>query len=356
MIHDSLILRWLLFPVSLLFGLAVSFKNLLYRTGLLNSVRFSVPVISIGNLNVGGAGKSPHTEYLLRLLRQHVKVAVMSRGFGRRTAGYQLVRPEQGSDTVGDEALVFARKYPDIAVAVSESRSIGIPLLLQQYPDLQLILLDDAYQHRSVTPYLNILLTEYSNPFYCDWLMPSGSLREWRNGYRRADIIIVTKCPSDLTVATQLEIIRKIDPTAQQTIYFTTYRHHDPYAMYVKGARMTLSDKHSVLLVSGIARTDYLFEYVASQAGHVDLMEYADHHRYTMEDINIIMSRFKHLEGLEKIILTTEKDAVRLEAAGFSNVAAQLPIYLLPVEVVFLNGDGTRFDDQIRNRLLEFKV
>ncbi len=207
---DAWILRILLLPLSLLFGIGVAFKDALYATGLLKGVKYSIPLINVGNLTVGGAGKTPHVEYLIRLLSPYIHVAVLSRGYKRKTKGFLLSRPGFTTDQVGDEPLLYTRKYPQVTVAVSESRVVGVPKLLQARPQLRAIVLDDAYQHRAIEPNLNILLTEYDNPFYKDWLLPSGRLREWRYGYRRADLIIVTKCPADMTVAKRDEMIRAI--------------------------------------------------------------------------------------------------------------------------------------------------
>jgi tetraacyldisaccharide 4'-kinase len=195
---DKWILRILLSPLALLFGIGVAIKSLAYKSGLLKGVSFSIPVINVGNLTVGGSGKTPHIEYLIRLLSPYLPVGTLSRGYKRKTKGFMLIRPGFNSDQAGDEPLLYARKYPGIAVSVCESRSIGIPKLLQSRPQTRVVLLDDAFQHRAINPNLNILLTEYDEPFYKDWLLPAGRLREWRGGYKRADLIIVTKCPADL--------------------------------------------------------------------------------------------------------------------------------------------------------------
>ena len=199
MVRDF-ILKVLLSPFAILFGIGVAFKNILYRVGLLKGLRFSIPVINLGNLTVGGAGKTPHTEYLIRLLKEYITVSTLSRGYGRSTKGYLHVHAGNTADQVGDEPLQYKRKFPDITVAVCESRSLGIPKLIQHNPNVQSILLDDAYQHRSVEPALNILLTEHDHRFTHDFLLPVGRLREWRSAYKRADRIIVTKCPHDLSL------------------------------------------------------------------------------------------------------------------------------------------------------------
>jgi tetraacyldisaccharide 4'-kinase len=353
---DNLILKWILAPVSLLFGCLVSIKNLLYRTGFLSGIEFVVPVIAVGNLSVGGTGKTPHVEYLVRLLRSYVRVAVMSRGYGRRTRGFLFVRREHQSADVGDEALIFARKYGDVLVAVSESRSVGIPMLMQHRPETQAVLLDDAFQHRSVSPYLSILLTEFDVPFYSDWLLPSGTLREWRSGYLRADILIVTKCPLALSPDQRDEVIRKINPQGRQAVYFSAYRYHHPYAMFDTDLRVPLTREHSVLLVCGIAKTTYLTTFVESKVSDVEILRFEDHYEYQQDDIEMMLTRFQNLSGSQKIFLTTEKDAGRIEPFARMFISAGVQIFLLPVEVVFLFDDGLRFDNQIRTALLDFKI
>jgi tetraacyldisaccharide 4'-kinase len=353
---DSLLLRWLLFPLSLVFGLLVAIKNMMYGAGLLSGVRFNMPVIGVGNLSVGGAGKTPHVEYLVRLLRAHIRTGVMSRGYGRSTSGFMLVSRDHQSDMTGDEPLMLARKYPDVEIAVSESRSLGIPMLMQSHPELQVILLDDAFQHRSVSPHLNILLTAYNHPFYRDWLLPTGSLREWRSAYKRADMIVVTKCPEDMSDRERIQILRDLRPLPQQAVYFSAFRYHVPYAMYVRGGRVELSDAISVLLVCGIANPEYLIAHVEERTGHLDIVTFEDHHAFLQEDLDLITKRYQALPGDHKIILTTEKDAVRLESWGSLITSRNLPLYLLPVEVVFLFQDGMRFDQQIRKFLLDFRI
>jgi tetraacyldisaccharide 4'-kinase len=269
-----------------------------------------------------------------------------------------MVLPELQSAMTGDEPLMFARQYPDVSVAVSESRSLGIPLLLQHRPEVQVVLLDDAFQHRSITPHLNILLTEFDRPFYNDWLIPTGFLREWRGGYRRADIIVVTKCPLALTVEGRDLMLKRLKPLPHQRVFFSAYRYHHPYSMFTRGARIALSSRHSVLLVCGIARTEYLVEYISGIVGHLDLLQFDDHHVYQAQDLDVISSRFQNLPGERdiQIILTTEKDAMRLEPFGATITARNLPVFLLPLEVVFLFEGGEGFDQYIRQFLLNFKV
>ena len=196
---QNLLVKILLSPFSLLFGLGVSFRDFLYRKELLKGIEFNIPVISVGNLSIGGAGKTPHIEYLIRLLKDYVNIATLSRGYKRKTKGFMVVHPRNTAEQVGDEPLQFKRKFPDIEVAVAEDRSFAIPELLKWNAELQIVLLDDAFQHRSIKPGLNILLTQFNLPFTRDFLLPSGRLREWRSAYERADIIVVSKCPIDVS-------------------------------------------------------------------------------------------------------------------------------------------------------------
>src|SRR5688500_14340231 len=207
---DQWIFKIVLSPLAALYGLGVTIRNGFYKAGLLRGVSFSLPVISIGNLSVGGTGKTPHTEYLVRLLHEYIQIGILSRGYRRKTAGFLEVTSFHDASQVGDEPLQFKRKFPHIPVAVAENRSLAIPLLIRAYPDLQAILLDDGFQHREIEPGLNILLTEYNRLYTRDWLLPVGRLREWRNGAERANIIVVTKCPQNITDAEMIEVSKEV--------------------------------------------------------------------------------------------------------------------------------------------------
>lgn len=355
MFQDPLI-RLLLLPFSLLYGLGVSIRDFFYRRKLLVSVKFNLPVIAVGNLSVGGAGKTPHIEYLIRLLRPYINVATLSRGYMRKTKGYQIVRPFNSAEDVGDEPLMFARKFPDVFVTVNESRELGIPQIMQHAPHTQIILLDDAFQHRSVQPGLNILLTEYNRPFTRDFLLPSGRLREWRSAYRRADIIIVSKCPPDMTDVEKEAMVKEIKPFPFQDMFFSSYRYLQPYYILNPNYRLDLQEDIAVLLVCAIAGTDYLLEYLESKAGTVRVKEYEDHHYYTETDLEDIEKMFNALPGGKKVILTTEKDAMRLELHRQWLLEKKLPVMVLPVEVYFHFEQGELFDKAVKEFLLEFKV
>ncbi|MBP6825343.1 MAG: tetraacyldisaccharide 4'-kinase, partial [Saprospiraceae bacterium] len=249
---DDIVIRVLLLPFALLYGIGIGIRNLFYQAGVLRSVHFDLPVISVGNLSVGGAGKSPHIEYLVRWLDRYIGIAVLSRGYGRKTMGYRQVTVIDNAEQVGDEPLQIKRKFADVPVSVSESRALGVPELVKRYPETQCVLLDDAFQHLAVTPGLNILLTEYSRPFTRDWLLPAGRLREWRHGYRRADIIIVTKCPAELTARQRYELLIEIDPFPRQRVYFSRYRYGALYEIFRPDTLRPLDLDTHVLLVSAI--------------------------------------------------------------------------------------------------------
>ena len=259
---QQILYKIFLAPVSLLFGLGVSLRDFFYRTGLLKGVEFNIPVISVGNLSVGGAGKTPHIEYLIRLLNSYINVATLSRGYKRKTKGYLRVQPNMNAEQAGDEPLQFKRKFPDITVAVAESRTFAIPQIVMDKPDTQVVLLDDAFQHRSVKPGLNILLTEYSHPFTRDYLLPSGRLREWRSAYERADVIIVSKCPMQMPTEEKQAFIEEIKPLAHQKIFFSFYDYYQAYYIFNRQYVLELNPELDVLLVCAIARTDYVLEYL----------------------------------------------------------------------------------------------
>lgn len=353
---DDIIIRILLLPLSLLYGVGVGLRLLMYRIGIVRSVKFSLPVISVGNLSVGGAGKSPHIEYLLRWLGDYLEVAVLSRGYGRKTVGYRPVTIIDTAEQVGDEPMQFKRKFPEIPIAVSESRALGVPELVKYHPDLQVVLLDDAFQHLGVTPGLNILLTEFKKPFTRDWLLPSGRLREWRAGYRRADIIVVSKCPPELTPEQRRKLIREIDPFPRQRVYFSRYRYGLPYDMLRPDVRRPLDATTDVLLLSAIANTDYLLDYMAASVHSAKTMEFEDHHHYDLADLVDVQRRFEAMTSSNKIIVTTEKDAARLEPHHKFFFENNLPVFVLPIEVAFCDNDEADFQEDVRNFLLNFKV
>ncbi len=330
--------------------------NLLYDTGFLRSSRFSIPVISVGNLSIGGAGKTPHIEYLLDLLSEYINVATLSRGYKRQTQGFRYATYSDSALTVGDEPMQYRMKYRDVVVAVSESRAYAIPQILKDAPQTQLVLLDDAFQHRAVQPGLNLLLTAFDAMFTRDFLLPAGRLREWRSSYKRADVILVTKCPDSLDDKQKSKIIREIDPLPHQKVFFTRYEYELPYSFYDKHQRQPLTSMMDVILLSAIANTSYLMQYMEAQAGSVTQIEFADHHLFDKGDIEKIIQVYRNSAPGQTIVLTTEKDSMRLALHQEMLAGAGVPVFVLPARVQVLFDEGPEFNALIQQYLLNFTV
>lgn len=353
---QHILFKILLAPFSLIYGLGVGLRNQFYRWNLLKGVEFNLPVISVGNLSVGGAGKTPHIEYLVRLLQTYLEVATLSRGYKRKTKGYLVVKPQMNAEQVGDEPLQFKRKFPNIQVAVSESRALGIPMLVSDHPELQVILLDDAFQHRAVKPGLNIMLTEYRHPFTKDHLLPSGRLREWRSAYQRADTIIISKCPAQITEEDRSKFLAEVKPLPTQNVYFSYYDYAQPYYIFNPQYGVKLSPDLDILLICAIARTEYLTDYLTTRVNNVSVMEFEDHHFFTKYDVAQLKENFERLESSKKVIITTEKDAMRLELHHQYIRDNQMPIFAIPVQVRFHFEEGPKFEAEVKEFLLDFKV
>lgn len=345
-------IRIVLFPFSLLYGLAVITRNFLFDKGVFKSASFNMPVICIGNLSAGGTGKSPMTEYLLRLLKDRFKTATISRGYKRKTKGYALANEQTTALDIGDEPKQFHIKFPEVSVAVGEERIVAIPQLLHDRPDTQVILLDDAFQHRTIRAGLNILLTECSNLFTRDFFLPTGDLRDQRSSYKRADVIVITKCPLGLTLQEKENIISEIKPLQHQKVFFTATEYGTPYHIFSGEQRPIIADDE-VLLICGIANPAPLKSYISDKAKTYYERLYSNHHIFTIDDVKEIRKKYEQVEDERKIILTTEKDAVRL--LKFQQELAPLPLYALPVKHRFLFDEGTNFDRMVLDFVSNFK-
>ena len=322
-------LRLFLFPIALFYGLAVFFRNMLFEYGIFSSKEYSVPIISVGNLCAGGSGKSPLAEYILRLIDNRDKVAVLSRGYGRDSTGFQWVTNKSFVKDVGDESLQIARKFPEINVAVSESRNKGIQEIIHKKCDL--ILLDDAYQHRWVKPGLNILLTTYENLFINDNLLPYGKLRESKKNFKRADIIVVTKTPYPLLPLDEYRLNEQISPCFNQKLCYSYLEYQKLVSLYTKKS-VSIEGKN-VILMTAIASADLLKEYVDSKANVIEHFKFIDHYSFKKKDIKKIIDSYNKIDSQEKLILTTEKDATRLSL--FENHFKGIDIVYLPIEFKF---------------------
>jgi tetraacyldisaccharide 4'-kinase len=335
-----------------LFGLGILIRNWLYDRDILKSTDFNIPIIGVGNLSVGGTGKSPMVEYLAGLLKDSYQVATLSRGYKRRTRGYILANQESTALEIGDEPMQFHLKHPEISVAVGEQRIEAIPQLLFDRPDTEVILLDDAFQHRAIRAGYSILLTDYNNLYTRDFFLPTGDLRDLQSSARRAEMIIVTKCPFGLPESEKRRIKTELEPLESQEVFFSTIRYGEPYHIISRG-NMNLHKQMEVLLVCGIANPEPLKKYIQEEVYTYDAMYYGDHHIFSIDDLREITLRFSNMDAVEKIILTTEKDAVRL--VKFRDELKDIPFYVLPIGVSFLFNETTRFNNIITNFIRDFR-
>ena len=340
------LLRILLLPVSFLYGSGVSIRNFFYNIGLLPSKNFKVPILSVGNLSVGGTGKTPQIEYLIRLLKDKYAVATLSRGYGRRTSGFRYVKNDSTSTDVGDEPRQFAHKFSGIPIAVDANRVHGIKKLMEDHAGLKAILLDDAFQHRAVKAGVSILLTDYSRLYYSDQVVPTGSLREFKSGARRADIIVVTKCPRNLSPIEKRCVSRDLKPFPYQQVYFTTIGYGELIPLTNQSPKKIESASH-VLLLTGIANANPLLAYIKETTKQVTHLSYPDHHEYSIVELENLRKQFEAIGSENKMIITTEKDAMRIDKAGLLEVVQHLPLFYLPIETVFLFDEGEQFNKHI---------
>ncbi len=345
------IFRYILLPFSLVYGGIIRMRNKLFDKNILRSATFDFPLICVGNLAVGGTGKTPMVEYLVNLLQQNYKVATLSRGYRRKTKGFLIADENSEASDLGDEPMQIHQKFPGISVAVAEERVMGIPQLLFNKPETQLIILDDAFQHRAVKAGLNILLTGYDNLYPKDFLLPTGNLRDLKNSSKRAHIIVVTKCKPDLNEDERESIIKELNPLKNQKIYFTKIIYKSPYHLFQKNI-FPFDKELEVLLVCGIANPTVILETFESKVSSIKIMRYKDHYNFHSDDINNIKERFSKIKNEKKMILITEKDAAKLSI--FVNDLNQVPIYVLPMEHKFLFGGENEFKNDVFNFVSSF--
>jgi tetraacyldisaccharide 4'-kinase len=344
--------RVLLLPFALIYGWIVSLRNWMYDKKYLHSVHFNVPLICVGNLSMGGTGKSPMVEHLLAILTEAYKIGTLSRGYKRKTKGYALANGLTTALEIGDEPMQFHIKFPNAAVAVGERRIEAIPQLIQDVPKIQAIILDDAFQHREIEADFNILLTEYNNLYCDDFFIPTGDLRDDRKSANRADIIIVTKCPMELSIAERDEIVEKINPEQHQSIFFTTIKYETPYHIYNPADQWILTMRDEVLLVCGIANPLPLKNYIHEHTDTYYQLSYSDHHIFSIEDLQEIREKFDQIKSKSKLILTTEKDAVRL--VKYTEELNNIPMYVLPIKPKFLFDSERNFNELVLNYVAQF--
>jgi len=354
-------INYLLAPFSFLYGIGVVIRNWLFDWGILPSEEYPVPIISIGNLAVGGTGKTPHTEYLIHLLKDKYKLAVLSRGYKRKTKGFILSNDTSTSLTIGDEPYQIKMKFPEILVAVDSNRRRGIKNLLDLPADRkpEVILLDDAFQHRYVKPSFSILTTDYHRMFQWDMLLPAGRLREPEKGKARADVVIVTKCPDHLKPIDYRIIEDKMNLLSHQRIFFTHIVYGDLKPVFPM--EVDLLTKHTILkddkilLVAGIASSDLFVEEVKRRSDHVTTMIYPDHHVFDKQDIRKIKETFSRISSPDKYLVVTEKDAARLQNNPLVPEEWMDCLFYLPITIDFNIKPTISLDSMIENHIITLK-
>ena len=307
-----------------MYGIITYLRNKLFDCGILKQQSHNVKIISVGNLRVGGTGKTPFVEYLIKSLSPNFNLAILSRGYGRKTKGYIKLQPNHSASEVGDEPLLLYKRNPNTLVAVCEDRNKGVETLLKDSPNTNLIILDDAYQHRYINRDINILLTEYNRPFFKDRVIPFGRLREYRKGFKRADYIVITKCPP-LNQNQKQNFVNKLKAQPNQKIFFSNIVYKEPYHIKDKNKKINLSD-YKVILFTGIANNQHIVEYLNSITKVINTITFPDHHNFTIKDKEAIKKLYNDNSLKKTILLTTEKDAMRLQDL-------ETEIYVLPIDI-----------------------
>ena len=343
----------MLYPLSLIYGAVTGFRNFLYNSEVLKSHEFNFPVICVGNITAGGTGKTPHCEYIIDLLKDKFNVSLLSRGYKRKSSGFLIATPGLGPSDIGDEPMQIFSKFPDITVAVDSDRVNGVNSILRERPQTKVVILDDGFQHRNIKPGFTILLTDYSRLMIHDNMLPYGNLRECVSNMSRADIILITKTPPDLSPIQRRIIVKEINKSPWQNLYFTSLVYKDPLPVFSgteTGADILKKgnkEDRGIILVTGIARAELFKEYVSQFAGELIHIPFPDHHDFSAGDIKAIAEAFTSLQKSHKYIITTEKDAVRLRE--FTNFAEPLrsSFFYIPTGISFLNDDTNEFNNLI---------
>ncbi|WP_321348766.1 tetraacyldisaccharide 4'-kinase [uncultured Draconibacterium sp.] len=350
----------LLYPLSWLYGTIIFLRNRAYDLKLLKSREFDVPVISIGNITVGGTGKTPHVEYLVELLKEKYGVATLSRGYKRKTKGFRLVEVGSSAQDVGDEPLQIKNKFPEATVSVCENRVSGVEKLLEpaneKTPDV--VLLDDAFQHRRISPGINILLIDYNRQLKNDALLPVGRLREGMYQMRRANIIIFTKCPEEVTPIMRRILGNDVNLLPYQSLYFTRLVYGTLQPVFNAPEIDEASYKNvacHMLVVTGIASPKQMHSFIRKMGTNMETLSFPDHHAYSMNDVREIEKKFKEIKSEKKLIVTTEKDAMRFKDIGEMSDELKNAMYYLPVKIDFLEEEKKSFNKKILNYVGENK-
>lgn len=352
--ENSIKIYWWLSPFSFLYGIGVRFRNKLFDWGILHSKSYNIPVISIGNITVGGTGKTPHTEYLIKLLSKEFKVSVLSRGYKRKSKGFHLVKKNTPVTISGDEPYQIKQKFPDIYMAVDKNRCHGIEMLSQEEvaPGTEVILLDDAYQHRYVQPGINILLIDYHRLISNDILLPAGRLREPASGKHRANIVIITKCPDNIKPMEYRILSKQLDLYPYQQLYFSTLKYKKlipvfPEYNIQEYPLSYLTPENHILLFTGVATPNQILQDLRKYTPHIEALIFNDHHFFKKRDVDLLKHKFDNINNTKKLILTTEKDATRLLSLSYLDKTIKKNIYMLPIEIEFLQNQQDIFNQYI---------
>lgn len=352
---DSILSVCVLLPLSKIYGFGVGLRNKFFDWGILRSVKFDIPIVVVGNLAIGGTGKTPHTEYLIRLLSEDYKVGVVSRGYKRKTQGFVLASNTSTPNDIGDEPYQMHKKfYGRIKVAVCEKRVVGVRRLLKLFPEINLIILDDAFQHRYLEPSYSLVLTEYNRPVYDDDLLPLGQLREGRLGLNRANVVIATKCPEEISPLDLRLVKNGLNLFPHQHLFFSKYKYgkllsvFPDYTSYLPSLEW-MTEEDGILAVTGIANPKHFTRYLKTYNAKVKAIVFADHHDFTRKDLEFMKSTVNKMEGKRRIIITTEKDAVRMASNPYFPEDLKPYVFYLPINVEFIHSGDCTFDSIIKS-------
>ncbi len=362
MARNKLLAALVLLPISKIYGMVMAVRNKMFDMGILKSHSFDIPVVVVGNLSMGGTGKTPHVEYIVEALREKYHLGVLSRGYKRHTRGFVLAGPQSRPEDIGDESYQIYRKFgPEVTVAVCESRVKGIRRMLEADPKINMVILDDAFQHRYVKPSVAIVLTEYSRPIFRDSLLPYGRLRESRSALDRADIVVVTKCPDDIKPMDFTLFKENLNLFPYQRLYFSQYSYGSVVPVFPDDAVTTpnldwIKPDTQALALTGVANPKPFTRFLRSDKLKVRTCKYRDRHNFTASDMARIEERFDSLTGSEKYIFTTEKDAVRLLNNPYFPARLKPYLFYIPIHVEFINENGTDFAPGIEKTLRDAKL
>ncbi|MEB2785457.1 tetraacyldisaccharide 4'-kinase [Algoriphagus persicinus] len=347
-------MRWyafLLYPFALLYDLVMTLRNWFFDLGWLNSVFSPIPSIVVGNLSVAGTGKTPMVEFLIRMLRNEKRLATLSRGYGRKTKGFLTATSQVFPEEIGDEPFQIYQKFgKEISVFVGEDRVKALKEIASKSDVPELIILDDAFQHRYVNGDLNILLTTYQKPFFSDFLLPMGRLRESRVGAKRADVIVVTKCPEDLNSPEKTSIASLVASYSRPNtlVLFSSIYYGKPEPLL-----LSLSFSPKIILLTGLANDQPLIDYVSEKYDLLEVLSYPDHHDYSQVDFDKVRTVYKQHEAQNPVVLTTEKDAVKVKSDAPKGFLEEIPIFVLPIEVRFSPADELALVQLIQQKVFK---